>query len=175
MYASAAPASVASRAGRGVIRCERASHEGPGRLDHTRQEARRDAHLPRELGIVRPQVDRVHHEVQEQEHGRRVEPEGLRGDVVAPLGLRELLRLPRVVEVADEQREAGPGQDPAEDQLVRELQQRPADGRDDDQVDEVVDREPEEGVEVAADEKRIAQAGPSFTRARHPLQPCSRQ
>ena len=175
MYASAAPASVASSAERGVIRCSARAHERPGRLDHSREEARRDPHLPGELGVVRPHVDRVHHEVEEQEDGRGVEPEGLRGHVVAPLGLRELPRLPRVIEVADEQRQAGPRQDPAEDQLVGQLQQRPADGRDDDQVDEVVDREPEEGVEVPADEERIAQAGLSFTRSRAPRNRATRR
>ena len=156
MYASAAPASVASRAERGVTRWSAAPTKAPAA---SITPERKQAATPtfQASSVTRPQVHRVDHEVEEQEDRWRVEPEGLGRHVVTPFGERELLRLPRIIQVAGEQREAGPRQDPPEDQRVGQLQQRAPDGRDDDQVDEVVDREPEERIEIPAHEEGIAQ------------------
>ena len=141
MYASAAPGERREqrRARRDPL--QRLAHEGPGRLDHPRQEARGDAHLPGQLGILRPQVDRVHHQVEEQEDGRRVEPEGLRGDVArAPRPSRAAAPARRsrgCRRAARARPRAGSGRRSARRAAAAAC--RP-DRRDDDQVDEVVDR-----------------------------------
>ena len=164
MNPSAMPASVESSAARGVDLAHPLRDERAGELDHARAECGDQSGLPRDArrvgqpGLRRERLRRQHHQkhVREERHG--VDAVRQRADVGASGALGELLRLPRVVDVADENRHRRARQHAAVDQLGWKPQHEPAQGVDEEQLDEVVEREAEKPVDIAADEPTHAGA-----------------
>ena len=76
------------------------------------------------------------------------------GSHVGPAGAcGEAVGLPGVEEVADQQRDGRAREDAAVDQFVGEAEDALAEADDEQELDEVVERQAEEAVEVAADEQ----------------------
>jgi hypothetical protein len=92
------------------------------------------------------------------EHRHRVDAVGQRAQVVAPQPPRDLAGLPRVVQIADQQRDRRARQHLPVQQRVREPEHEPTQRVDEEELHEVVDREAEEPVDVAADEPAHARA-----------------
>ena len=88
--------------------------------------------------------------MREERHG--VDAVGQRADVGPPGALRQPLRLERVGEVADEDRNRRARQDPPVDQFRGESEHAAAQRVDQQQLDEIVDGEAEEAVNVAAND-----------------------
>ena len=85
-----------------------------------------------------------------------------------PVRARQPPRLPGVEEVADEQRDRGARQDAAVEQRRRHAEHGAAERVDQQELDEVVEREPEEAVDVAADQEGEPPATPSRIHYRLP-------
>jgi hypothetical protein len=82
-----------------------------------------------------------------------------RADVVPPGAAGERLRLPRVEDVPEQHRDGGAGEDPAVDERGGEAEHAAAERVHEQELHEVVEREAEEAVEVAAHEPRHRACG----------------
>ena len=100
---------------------------------------------------LRRQLGRQHDQEHVGEERHRVDPVRQGADVGPPRGPGQAHGLPGVVEVADHQRERRAGEDPAVDQLGGKPEDAPAEGVDQQELNQVVEGEPEESVDVAAD------------------------
>ena len=156
MKLSAMPASVESSAARGVaLRTRSATNAPPSSMtpEPTRREQPRLPRDARRIGgahALGERLGRQHHQEHVGEERDRVDAVRQRADVVAARPFGEPSRLPRVEEVADEERHRRGRQHAPVDQLGREAEHAPAQRVDQQELDEVVEGQPEEAVDVAA-------------------------
>ena len=106
--------------------------------------------LPGEPGVLRREVHRQHDHEHHDEHVRHARPVRHRGDVGAPFLFGELVGEVRVLQVPDRQRDAERRQDPAEDDVVGQLDHAEAQPGQHDHVQDDVREQPEEAVPVPA-------------------------
>jgi hypothetical protein len=85
-------------------------------------------------------------DVREERHG--VDPVRQRADVLPPRRSGERHRLPRVVEVADQERNGDAREHPPVNQVLREAEHVTAEGIDEQKLNEIVERKPEEAVDI---------------------------
>ena len=165
------PASVESSAARGVARRTRSATKRAGELDEPRAEAgdagpparRRapDRRRPRRRGErLRRQHDEEH--VREERDGVDA-VRAARRRRVRPVRAASRRAWQRVEDVADEQRDRGARQDAAVHQLGRKAEHAPAQRVDQEKLDEIVEREPEEAVDVAANDPPHAESIAALT------------
>ena len=82
----------------------------------------------------------------------RVDAIWQRADIGPPGAFRELVRLPGVEEIADDQRDGAGRQHPPIEQFRRKAEHEPAEIVDEQELDEIIERQAEEAVEITADE-----------------------
>ena len=120
------------------------------------------------------ELGRQHDQKHVREQRDRVDAVGKGAHVRSPVALSDAVRQKGVVEVPDDERKRCTGQDRPVHQLRRKSEHEATQAVDEQQLNEVVEREPEEPVEVTAHEGahrgRIPQAaGPVGGRERVPL------
>ncbi len=134
-----------------------------GGLEHAAHEARGEPDLPgdggrfvgqRAAGLGR-ELHRQHDEEDVSEERDRVDPVGQGGDVVASFLRRELLRLPGVEEVADEDRERCPWEDRPQHQIRGEAEHPLAEPQHQQELDQRIHGQAEEPVEVPGHEELL--------------------
>jgi hypothetical protein len=117
--------------------------------DDADDEAPREPADPRDHRVLCLEVDREHHQEDDDEHVRHARPVRHRGDVAAAFLLAELPREVRVEEVAERQRDAERRQDAAEHGVGGKLDDAEAQPRQHDHVQQHVGEQAEEAVQVA--------------------------
>ncbi len=133
-------------------------------LDDPRHERREQARLPGDARRIRgarlfgERLRRQHHEKDVREERDRVDAVGQRADVAAARARREPSRLERVGDVADENRDRGGRQDAPVDELGRKAEHAAAQRVDEEKLNEIVEGEPEEAVDVAANDPTHAES-----------------
>ena len=84
--------------------------------------------------------------------GDGIDPVGQRADIGAARALGELLGLEGVEKVANEDGNRGPREHPAVNQLRRKSEDKLTECFDEEKLDEIVERQPEEAVDVATND-----------------------
>ncbi len=134
-------------------------HERAEELDHAGAQAGDEAGLPgggvgvRRAARQRNLPGREHHEEGVGDHRRRVQAERHRADVRAVLAAGEPVGLPGVEKVSRYVGHGDPGEDAAVDHRRGHAHDPDAEGRDQQDLDKVVERDGEEPVHVAPDEE----------------------
>ena len=130
-------------------------HEGPEEFDEARAEAGHQARLPGDGVRIRPallQGDVLggqHDEEHVGDQGGGVDAVGQGADIRPLLPPRHAMRLPRVEDIPAQVGNRDPGKDPAVDQGRRETEDPDAQGRYQEQFDEVIEGDREETIHVA--------------------------
>jgi len=135
---------------------DRAGHEGTGHLEDPAGDDRAHPDVPRPPGgglLIEPAGDRLgegrsDHEKHHPERAGGVESQGHGGDVGAAGAAGERERHPGEQQVADHHAHGRAGHQVGEGELGRVAEHGPQDRDRQDQDGEIVDREPEEGVEI---------------------------
>ena len=122
----------------------------PDTLQHGTGETRKQAGLPGEVRIFGFEIDRGNDQEDEGDEADGVDAVRQRGDIgpAGPDG--QLSCLPRVEHVAEEDRQRRAGKDPAVNEFRRHAAHVPAEDRDQHQLQQIVDEQPEESVNVSA-------------------------
>ena len=94
------------------------------------------------------QHDKKH--VSKQAHG--VDAVRKRGDILTPRFARQAARLPGIEKVAEQDRDRRAGKNPAEDILVRQMNQLAAKTDDKNELNQIIDHQTEKAVEIFAHE-----------------------
>jgi hypothetical protein len=125
--------------------------EGTCGLYRSTEEAGKDAHLPGEIRIMRPLINRQHDEEDVGEDRRGIHAERDGGDIGAARLLRQTMRLPRIEAIACEDRQRHCGQDSRNHQPGRKAAKRRQSG-DQQQVGKSAEKQTEAAVEISSDE-----------------------
>ena len=134
------------------------------KLDDPRHERCEQARLPGDArriggaGLFGERLRRQHDEKDVREERDGVDAERERADVAAARARRQPSRLDRVGEVADENRDRRRRQDAPVHELGRKAEHAAAQRVDQEKLNEVVDGEPEEPVDVAANDPPHAES-----------------
>jgi hypothetical protein len=142
------PSERTEQRGEGSRAAEPVDAKRADRLHHTAYEARKNSHVPGERCIVRAVVHRNHDQRDVGEDRRRVHAEGNRGDVAAARAARQTVRLPRVKQIAEENRKSYGGKNAAGDEFRRQAAQR-REACDQEQVGKTAEEKAEKTIEVA--------------------------
>ena len=143
------PASEPSSAARGVIRRMTGADEAADHQHEALHEHPGEAGAPRLDRIAALEQDRQHDHEHHDEHVRHADPRGQRANVAAAGFLSQLAGEPGVIDRAEEQHQAGRGQDAPEDDRIGQLEHEAQQAGQHQHVDEDVGAEAEEGVPVA--------------------------
>jgi hypothetical protein len=136
------------------IRKERA-HD----LHHAVEQTGQQARLPRQSRIPGRLVDRTHDQENESEQTHRVDPVGKGGDVVTAGGPHQSPRLPRIIQVPNQNRDRRPRQDATVDQILGQAAHHRTKRGDQHQLKKIIDEQPEKSVHIAPHEPSRTQWG----------------
>ena len=133
--------------------------EGSAGFDQARAQAGHQTRLPGEPhggGLIEAlaeggELHRQHHQKDVGEEADRVDAIGQGRAVIAPLPLRQPIGLQGVGAIADQQADARGGQDRAKDQGIGVAQNPPAEPKDQEDLDQVVQAQAQKAIQVAAD------------------------
>ncbi len=108
--------------------------------------------FPRPDRIFGLLINRQHDKKNKSEQAHRVDAVGQRGDVFTPRFARQSARLPGVEKIADQNRNRRARKNPAEDILVRQMNQLAAKTDDENELNQIIDHQTEKAVEIFAHE-----------------------
>lgn len=134
------------------------SDEAADEFDDARAETGEEAHAPGGGGGLGFEVDGEHDEEDVDEERGGIDAVGEGSDVVAVESFGESMGLPGIEEVAEEDADGGSGEDVVREEagtFVADHATKGAEIDDEQELDEVVDEQPEESVEITFDKQWV--------------------
>src|SRR5581483_739504 len=128
-------------------------------FDHAVEKTGHQPDLPRPDGILGLEINRQHDEKHEREKTHGVDAVGQRRHVLAPALARQPARLPGVEKIAEENRDRRAGKNPPENIFVGQMNQLAAQTDDQNELNQIVDHQPEKPVEILAHEPGRLEGG----------------
>jgi hypothetical protein len=146
MKVRAMPARGARRAAQGV------GDKRAEKFQHPARPASEDAGRPDKIGILRLLPERTHDQKDVGHETDGVDAERQSGDIVAPRTVGQTVGLPGVKKVSEKNGDGRGGEDPGNDDLEGNSADRRDQGKNQKELEEVIDEEADEAVQISTNE-----------------------